>query len=74
MKLSARMTDLLTAMQRGVMVSHIGGPDAYFFRQDTMERCTATFCALEARELVTRGHNFFKVRPALTDLGRRWRA
>lgn len=52
--LTHNQVELLADMKRGVRVHFMGGPDGYFFRTDTMKRCSVTAQALEKRGLVER--------------------
>ena len=57
MKLSKSQAELLEAMQNGVKcyyMRYMGrfNPTAYYFRSDTMKRCTATAKALLEKGLV----------------------
>ena len=58
MKLSKRQAELLAAMETGVVCYYMRSmvrfnPTAYYFRSDTMKRCTATAKALFDKGLLT---------------------
>lgn len=59
-KLSKAQAELLEAMRRGVRCHYVAGVDAYYFRTDTMRRCTATAFVLRdkgyARVIDVNGH------------------
>lgn len=46
MKLTAKQLDLLNAMRKGVAVHYVAYPTDYYFRADTMQRCTQAACRL----------------------------
>lgn len=66
-KLSPAQAELLAAIRSGMVCHFIGGIDAYYFRSDSMKRCSAQVNALLRRKLIEiydkdwRGH---KVRAA----------
>jgi len=51
-KLTPKQTELLEAMRSGVICHFVAGMDGYYFRMDTLKRCTATVVALRARGLL----------------------
>jgi K+/H+ antiporter YhaU regulatory subunit KhtT len=52
MNQSTRQHELYEAMKKGVIIHHIKGRDSYYFRTDTMKRCTAQARALRKSGLV----------------------
>ena len=58
-KLTAKQQELLDAVNRGVVLRYMRymgrfNPSAYYFRSDTLNRCTSTAAALYERGLVAR--------------------
>lgn len=51
-KLSAAQAELLESMRKGVAVHYLSGLDSYYFRSDTMRRCSSQVRALLKRGLV----------------------
>jgi hypothetical protein len=69
-KLSKTQQDLLDAMKRGVTVHYMPyagrfNPTAYYFRTDTMKRCTAAADALIQKGLAKVEGGFSKEKLAL---------
>jgi hypothetical protein len=56
-KLTPKQQDLLDAIRRGVRVHYIGGPNAHYFRHDTMKPCTQQLLGLVDRHLVESTHD-----------------
>ena len=59
-KLSPTQQELLDAMRRGVVVHYMGGIDAYYFRSDTMKRCTSTALALHVKGMAVHVGSLFR--------------
>jgi hypothetical protein len=51
-KLTKPQAELLAAMKAGTICHYMGGMACYYFRNDTMRRCTSQVRALLARGLV----------------------
>jgi len=80
-KLTENQQDLLIALQKGVHLHFMPyqgrfNPDAYFFRSDTMSRCTRAADGLINRGFVVnqKKHSFDKDDFVLTEIGKSWRA
>src|SRR6266704_1355930 len=80
-KLTENQQDLLIALQKGVRLHFMPyqgrfNPNAYFFRSDTMSRCTKAADGLINRGFVVnqKKNHYDKDDFVLTELGKSWRA
>ena len=68
-KLTPKQQELLEAMRSGVEVHYLRGVEAYYFRSDTMRRCSS-----QARGLYDKGYatitGSYHVRLVLTEKGK----